>query len=77
MTAIATSKTKDTINSIIDEIKKLSPLEQEQILIKIRLDKYLKTNKKPIAKYDPKKIKPATMEEIDRWKHESRIKNES
>lgn len=74
MTASTTSKFKNTINSIIEEVKKLSPLEQDQILVKIRLANYLKANKKPIAKYDPKKIKPPTMEQIDKWKHESRIK---
>lgn len=60
--------------SIVEEVQKLTPLEQEQILVKIRLANYLKANKKPIAKYDSKKLKPPTMEQIDKWKHDSRLK---
>ncbi len=63
-----------TLNNIIKEVQKLSPLEQEQILVKIRLTNYLKANKKSIANYDSKRTKPPTMEQIDKWKHESRVK---
>jgi hypothetical protein len=55
-------------------VQKLTPLEQEQILVKIRLVNYLRGKKKPIAKYDLKKINPPTIEQIDNWKHDSRIK---
>ena len=70
----ATTMLSNTVNSIVKEVQKLSLVEQEQILVKIRLANYLKANKKPIAKYDQKKLKPPTMEQIDKWKHESRIK---
>ncbi len=72
MTVIPTLS--NTINCIIKEVQKLTPLEQEQILKQIRLASYLKANKKPIAKYDIKKIPPPTMEQMDKWKHDSRIK---
>ena len=64
----------NTVNSIVKEVQKLTPLEQEQILVKIRLVNYLRGKKKPIAKYDLKKITPPTIEQIDNWKHDSRVK---
>ncbi len=70
----AVSTLSNTINSIVEEVQKLTPLEQEQILVKIKLVSYLRNKKKPIAKYDNKKVKPPTMEQIDNWKHDSRVK---
>ncbi len=70
----ATTILSNTVSSIVKEIQKLSLLEQQQILVKIKLANYLKANKKPIAKYDAKKVKLPTMEQIDKWKHDSRIK---
>lgn len=62
MTVITTLS--NTINCIIEEVQKLTPLQQEQILNKIRLANYLRTNKKPIAKYDSKKIPPLQLNRL-------------
>ena len=62
----------ETVNKIVKEINRLSPLEQEELLVKIRLANYLKKRKRPIATYNSRKLKPPTMEQIDKWKHESR-----
>ncbi|MDQ6763444.1 MAG: hypothetical protein M3015_12560 [Bacteroidota bacterium] len=61
------------IDNIVEEVQKLSPGEQQQLLIKIRLSNYLKKKRKPIANFDKKKIKPPTLKQIDNWKHSSRI----
>jgi hypothetical protein len=49
-------------------------LAEQQALLKKKIAKYLSKSKAPIADYNTKKIKPPTMEQIDKWKHESRIK---
>ena len=64
----------DIVASIAKEAEKLSPLEQEQLLIKIRLANYLKKRHRPAATYNSRKIKPPTLEQIDKWKHDSRQK---
>ncbi len=60
------------ISSIVEEVQKLSTLEQQELLIKMRLSKYLKDNKEPVADFDKKKLKMPTLKQIDNWKHESR-----
>jgi len=70
----ATSALNSTVNKIVKEVKKFTPLEQEEILVKAKLTNYLNAHKKPIANYDSKKLKPPTMAQIDKWKHDSRVK---
>ena len=61
----------NTIESIIAEVQKLSTIEQKEILVQIRIKKMLKQKRKPIAN-PPKGLKPLTMAQIDKIKHESR-----
>lgn len=59
------------IEEIISEIKELSNLEQKEILTQIRVRKM--KNKLPASLTKPPKgLKPLTMAQIDRIKHESR-----
>ncbi|MEO7309957.1 MAG: hypothetical protein ABIX01_06145 [Chitinophagaceae bacterium] len=62
------------LDDIVEEIQKLDDLEQHQLLVKLRLQNYLKQKHKPIAQYDMSTIKPPTMAQIDKWKHDSRLK---
>jgi len=62
----------ETVNEIVQELSLLDPIEQQQLLVKIRLTNFLKKNKAPLASYNKRKLKPPTMEQIDQWKHESR-----
>ncbi len=62
----------ELINDIAEEVQKLPISEQRELLTKIRLSNYLKRNSRPIADYDKLKIKPPTLKQIDKWKHESR-----
>ena len=62
----------ETVSAIVKEVNRLSSLEQEQLLVKIRLANYLKTKKRPLASYNSRKLNPPTMEQIDKWKHASR-----
>ncbi len=70
MAAIITKQ--ETINEIVKAAKKLDKMDLQILLTQLRLKKIVKEKRKPIANYDIKKIKPATMEEIDTWKHEAR-----
>ena len=72
MASVLTSKR--VIKNIVAEAEKLDILDQQKLLVQIRLINYLKASKKPIAKYNKTKIKPATMTQIDQWKHDSRVK---
>ena len=63
----------NVINNIVEEVQKLSTIEQQRLLVKMRLSKYLKDNKKPVANFDKKKVKAPTLKQIDIWKHESRV----
>ncbi len=69
---LQTSENNDVINEIVEEVQKLSIIEQQEFLIKMRLSNYLKRKNGPIANFDIKKIKQPTLEQIDNWKHESR-----
>lgn len=62
----------EVVDEIINEVKKLSELEQQIMLKNIKLKKYLNKKVKPLANYDMTKIKPPTMAQIDKWKHEAR-----
>ena len=64
--------TNNLLNDVFNEVEKLDEFEQQQILVRARLKNYLKSNPKPIANYDSSKIKPPTMAQIDKWKHDSR-----
>ncbi|CAN5567932.1 hypothetical protein BH10BAC3_BH10BAC3_31860 [soil metagenome] len=61
----------NTINDIVKEVKKLTTLEQKEILAQIRIKGMLKNKRKPIAN-PPKDLKPLTMAQIDKIKHEVR-----
>ena len=61
----------ENLQQILQEAEKLTDLEQKEMLAYMRILNMKKTKRRPIAK--PKKgLKPLTMEEIDRIKHESR-----
>lgn len=66
--------TNQVLDDIVEEVRKLDDLEQQQLLVKVRLQNYLKQKHEPIAKYDKTKVKPPTMAQIDKWKHDSRVK---
>jgi hypothetical protein len=70
---ITSLSSNSLLNEIVEEISKLDEFEQEQILTNARIRNYLKTNNKPTALYDKNKIKPPTMAQIDKWKHDSRL----
>lgn len=61
-----------TIKKIVNEVKKLNELEQEILLKNLRLKKYRNKKTAPVADYDSSKIKPPTMEQINKWVHEVR-----
>ena len=63
----------NTIESIISEVQKLSNLEQKEILTQIRIMRLMKEPRKSFVKPE-KGVKPLTMAQIDRIKHESRKK---
>ena len=65
---------QETIDEIIKEAKKLDKMELQILLTQLRVKKMLKNGIKPIANYDSRKIKAPTMEQINKWKHESRKK---
>lgn len=64
--------TNQVLNNLVAEAEKLDDFEKQQLLTKAKLMNYLKAKKKPLAQYDSTKIKPATITEIDNWKHKSR-----
>ena len=68
MAAILT--VNERISDIVREIEKLDNAEQELLLKKLRLQKYL-DGKVKIAR-SPKDTKPVSMREIDRLKHKMR-----
>ena len=60
------------LDEIVAEVKKLDELEQRILLTKLRVKKLASQKIKPVANYDSTKIKPPTMAQIDKWKHDSR-----
>ncbi len=63
---------KTVIDNIVSEVKKLSELEQQIVLTKLRVKRLASKKIAPVANYDMAKIKPPTMAQIDKWKHEAR-----
>lgn len=64
-------KDNDIVNSIVTELKSLNKSEQEELLVKLRAKRLLR--KKRVRFSEPEKnIKPASLQQIDKWKHESR-----
>jgi hypothetical protein len=65
---------KDTIAQIAQEASKLDPLEQQMLLTKIRV---ARLRKKGVGRVTnpKKKIPKPTLRQIDKWKHESRVKS--
>jgi len=63
---------QETIDEIVREAKKLDKIELQILLMRLRVKKMVREKRKPVANYNSKKVKAPTMEEIDRWKHESR-----
>ena len=64
----------ETVSAIAKEASKLDPLEQQMLLTKLRV-KRLKKKSSAIVSSSAKanKNKP-TLKQIDKWKHESRLK---
>ena len=62
-----------TIKNIVKELAKLSSLEQEEVLAQLRAARLARKPAKSFAK-PAKGIKPLSLEEIDRIKHEVRKK---
>jgi hypothetical protein len=61
----------NTIESIVKEVRKLSTIEQKEVLAQIRMKKMMNEKHKPLAN-PPKGLKPLTMAQIDKIKHDSR-----
>lgn len=59
------------IDEIVKQVKRLDKQELQILLTKLRIKRMLKDGIKPVAN-PPKGLKMPTMEEINRWKHESR-----
>lgn len=60
-----------TIEQIVTEVKKLTTLEQKEILAYIKANQFKKGPR--ISFINPEKgVKPLTMSQIDKIKHESR-----
>jgi hypothetical protein len=62
----------ETITEIIEEVKKMDKAEQGVLLKNLRVKNFDYAKLKDIVKYDRKRIKPPTLEQIDKWKHEAR-----
>jgi hypothetical protein len=60
------------LNDIVAEVKKLDAVEQSVLLTKLRVKRLASKKVPPVANYDMTKIKPPTMAQIDKWKHEAR-----
>lgn len=63
-----------TIEKIVSELEELPNLEQKEILTQIRIMKMKNKLPASLAK-PPKGLKPLTMAQIDKIKHESRKSN--
>ena len=65
------AKYNDIVNDIVTEVKILNKEEQEQLLVKLRARRLLR--KKPVnAAISSKDLKSPSLQQIDKWKHESR-----
>ncbi len=63
----------DTIAEIAKEVTKLAPLEQQLLLTKLRVKRLKKKGIQKIIN-TPKNIRKPTLQQIDKWKHESKSK---
>ncbi len=63
----------DTIAEIAKEVTKLAPLEQQLLLTKLRVKRLKKKGVQKITN-TPKNIRKPTLQQIDKWKHESKYK---
>lgn len=61
-----------TLSQIVEEVEKMTETEKQMLLIKLRARK-MRKRYTPVAAYD-KRIKPPSMKQIDKIKHESRRK---
>ena len=66
------SKYNDIVNDIVTEVQILNKEEQEQLLVKQRFRRLLR--KKPVnSGISSKDLRSPSLQQIDKWKHESRI----
>ena len=70
MSVVATNT--DIVDAIVKEVKKLNELDQQIVLTRLRVKRLSIKKVAPVANYDMPKIKPPTMAQIDKWKHEAR-----
>jgi hypothetical protein len=68
---------QQTIDQIVKEARKLDKLELQILLSRLRIKKMAKEKRKPVANYDPKKIKAPSLDEINTWTHEARKQHAS
>jgi hypothetical protein len=66
-------KLDDTAEAIIKEVDRLDQVDKKSVLAYVRALNLRKTKKKPIIN-SSQKLKPLTMSQIDRIKHEVRKK---
>lgn len=64
----------DTVAEIAKEAAKLDPLEQQILLTKLRVKRLKKKGVGAVANV-PKGIRKPALKQIDKWKHEARIKS--
>ena len=65
------AKNNDVINDIVTEVKILNKEQEEQLLVKLRARRLLR--KKPVyAAISSKDLKSPSLQQVDKWKHESR-----
>jgi hypothetical protein len=63
---------QETIDEIVKVARKLDKMDLQILLMRLRVKKLVKEKRKPIAKYNSRKIKAPSMEEISAWTHEAR-----
>ncbi|HEY4875044.1 MAG TPA: hypothetical protein VIH86_05690 [Puia sp.] len=63
---------KKAIDKIVREARKLDKMQLQILLTRLRIKKLLKEKAAPVIKYDSSKIKAPTLNQIDKWKHQSR-----
>jgi len=63
---------KEIVDEIVKEAKRLTPLEQQILLTRLRVKRLKRKGIVTIAT-PPKNLKKPTLKQIDKWKHESRV----
>lgn len=66
----------DTVSAIAKEAAKLEPLEQQILLTRLRVKRLKKKGSAITANSSKATRSKVTLKQIDKWKHESRLKNE-